>query len=325
MMSDSFVRPRSRIFIPEHYFSPQRKWGSLFTIGVFFLLEPSWATIQQTDEPPANPELIPMVVIFTIIIATAFLTRFLVRQKVKRMMMASSDEQRTDSLPEKEADQVLAEHPPAFIELNASSEIADAVQLRESLIDRAQSWFGRAFRYDLAAVAGYILIPMIGGGDALEGVMIALPLLFVSTLRFIAFRDQFRAHQPGLFGCLRPFYTAWFEIAKPQWRIYIAAIAIAAALNNAYDYFGYPWWIEGLRWVMAAAFHMMLIFWLMVSAQNTSNLKLLILRIIFHRCGSLLSEESDKTTESIDPITDGDLFRYHFSDIWGRGNLWAKS
>ena len=223
-----------------------------------------------------------LVGILLFIIITVFVTRFFVKRKVKRMMMAMSDEQRTDSLPEQGSDEVLAKHPLTFVELNASSEMAEAEQLRESLITRARLLFRRAFRYDIVAGFGYLLIPIIiGGGDLLEdGIDIVLPFLFLSVVRYLAFRQQFRAHLSGPGGCLQPIYTTWLEIAKPKWRPFIAAIAIALALGKAYtNLVDYQEIRLGLSWVMAAAFHMWLIYRLMESLRNEANLKLLILRV----------------------------------------------
>jgi len=218
-----------------------------------------FSAVPQAVGASEDVQLILLFVILALIIVITFLARYLVIRKVRRMMMASSDNQRTDSLPELNAREVPAGNRPNFVEFNASSVLPDAVELREKLIRRAQSQFGRVFLFDLAAAAGYIFSPVI-----------ALPFAFLSLVRFIAFRQQFRAHQRGIAGFLRPILKIWLVIASPQFRIYITAIALVMAAVQV---------VANPFLLLSIAFHLVLINRQVSSFRETPNMKLLVLRI----------------------------------------------
>lgn len=149
-----------------------------------------------------------------------------------------------------------------------SSELPDAVELREAQVARARALFRRAFLYDLLVAAVYLpVFPFI-----------ALPYSFISLIRVLAFRSQFRAHVGGIAGFARPLLTGWLVIGNPEWRFYVAAIAIGVAtIPNLLDW-PYPWY-DGFLVLVPPAFHVAVAVRLMATAQKDANLKLVVLRV----------------------------------------------
>lgn len=214
------------------------------------------------------------IAIASTIIVSILLSRFLVMRKVTRKMMMKSSETEREEANKKLPQEVRAKVMPGFKTLTVDYEFDEAVDYRRSLNEKAIKQFKLAFKYDMMAALGYLLLSL---GD---GIFIALPYAFLSTMRFLAFRDQFRAHHKGIAGFLGPLKNLFLEIAKPKWSFYIALLAILVAIMHAifpliWGYF--EWTNIGL--LGASLLHILLLANLRKSLSEKPNLKLLVLRV----------------------------------------------
>lgn len=231
-------------------------------------------------------------IVAAIIIVTLVLSRILVRRRVTKMMMDKSDhhdleESNNSSIGE----EVPAPHTPVITMVDFNSDLAEAVIERNKLIAGAKKVFRRALYVDLLAALGYLFIPSlvlnliywIFNPDTYRGtidipIFIALPLAFISLIRYFAFKNEFKVYHKGIIGFVQPIKRIWLTIADPKWRGYytIAAISAVILLGFFHLSFSLP---EGLAFFSAAAFHFWLVVRLRKSLRKERNIKLLILRV----------------------------------------------
>ena len=262
------------------------------SLGLFLVLSCTRAMGQTEIAPGADEGLITaagMFIAAPLVVLMAWLGRFLVIKRVRRLMHADSEHQKRDYVPGQGAREVLATQQPVFIELNAQSDLPDARARREILISRAQRVFGKSFVYELLIAAAYfaagpiaeMLPPATDGaymsrstGDAQ---LIALVFMFVSLLRFIIFRQHFRAHQKGFFGGIRRLLRRLLVIASPKARVYLHMLVLAGALyaviTDWYAPYTFPLFL-----LATMGLHVLLVFTLRRSLHSTANLKITVLR-----------------------------------------------
>jgi hypothetical protein len=213
-------------------------------------------------------------IISAIIIVSVVLSRYLVRKKVTATMMKVSSE------PDKEVVQgdtpttIKAAMPLTFKVITAQSELQEAQASRKVYTDQALKDFKYVFTYDLMAALGYLVLTLG------EGFYIAIPFAFLSLMRYLAFKDQFKAYKSGIGRVFSPLKESFLEIAKPKWSFYLSLAAIfAALLKVAFNVSlgDYPWVLLGF--LGAIAFHILLIQHLRKKLRKTPNLKLVVLRV----------------------------------------------
>ncbi len=237
---------------------------------------PAWAfaLAQEVESSGAASPEIGMVFLQAPVLLIALVagTRLLVRRRIRRLMRAMSGEQRSEVLEELQAEEVRAPRAPHFVEVDLSSQLPDAVDVREAQVAEARKLFDRAFLYDVAVAAGYAFL-----GSWLVKLLAAF-YGFTALIRVLAFRSRFRAYVKGIIGRVRPLLEIWLTLGDPEGRFVVAAIAISVAtLATLFD------WLESgpsaFVGLLAPAFHIAVTARLMATARKSANLKLVVLRV----------------------------------------------
>lgn len=212
-------------------------------------------------------------IIAAVIIAAIITSRILVRKKVTRLMMVPSPflKENTDTAPQQE---VKAAYELSFDTYTHAHITEEMVAARTAINKKALRNFRYVFGMQLLAALGYIVFTQ---GN---GFFIGVPFAFLSTMRYLTFKDQFRPHHKGLAGFLKPLKNSFLEIVKPEYAFHLALIAMAASflafltsfLDWKYDY-------SNLGYLAAILFHLILLKRTNQKLKKTHNLKLLLLRV----------------------------------------------
>lgn len=231
-------------------------------------------------------------IVAAIIIITLVLSRILVRRRVTKMMMDKSDHHDLEeTINPSKVEEVPALHTPVITMVDFNSDLAEAIIERNKLIAGAKKVFRRALYVDLLAAIGYVFIPTLVlnlinwifyldtySDTIFIPIFIALPLAFISLIRYIAFNNEFKVYHKGIFGFVQPIKRIWLTIADPKWRGYYTIAAISAVVLLGIDRIpvSFP---ASLALLSAAAFHLWLVVRLRKSLRKERNIKLLILRV----------------------------------------------
>lgn len=230
---------------------------------------------------------IVLFVLLPTIAVIVMVTRAMVKRKVDRMMMVSSDEQTSGVLQELEAGEVRATVTPEFVLLDARSELSDDdVAMREALVAQDRGLLARGVRRDLLAAFGYFLVSRIDPPGSLAKwneeapVIIASALAFLAVVRYVVWGWESKAEK-STFAKLARLAAVWPPVrpAKPEWRPHVSALAIFVAVLAGISSIASTDVLVGLALLVAAAFHTWLIANLMVSSRGAANLKLMVLRV----------------------------------------------
>jgi hypothetical protein len=246
-----------------------RPLSKLVSTAPFIALSfPAFA--QQVTTADVESELMGIVFgLFAFPVFVAYLTRHLVTRKTRQLMSQKSTAQKDYQLKELLAEEIPAHADPEFVVLDCKTSLDPEGQFRDSEIKRVEKLFMRAYRYDLLIALAYFFQPWI-----------AIPYAFISTMRVLGFKSNFRAHLPGVSGFIRPLLQVWWTIFDPKWRFIVSVIAITASLldslPNIFLVFNDPLWSVVL---LAPVLHIFLIRRAMTIANMEPNLKILVLRV----------------------------------------------
>lgn len=231
-------------------------------------------------------------------IASVPLIKWIVLRAVSKLMFQQSDEAGTDLLASEKPVEDKVDHRPTFKEFTASSEMTDAVSIREAYAKRALSSFRKHFLYGCAACAAYVLFPWLlslvfaGSSDALMLVAIVAVFYFLVVLltRYWLYRKQFRALDFKLGARIEhPSTSISRAYLAPKNEAVMVGIFIflmiivglltfmeANASAEETDFYAPA---VGVGIFMAMAFHLWLIFTEWSKAQVETNLTLTHLRV----------------------------------------------
>ncbi|MEQ3654994.1 MAG: hypothetical protein ABNH00_03930 [Dokdonia sp.] len=212
-------------------------------------------------------------IIAAVIIAAIVTARILVRKKVTRLMMVPSPflKEAPDASAQKE---VKAAYTLTFDTYTHAQITDDMVEARTALNKKALRNFRYVFGMQLLAALGYIVFTQ---GN---GFFIGVPFAFLSTMRYLTFKDQFRPHHKGLAGFLKPFKNSFLEIVKPEYAFHLALIAMAASiLVFLTSFLDWRYDFTNLGYLVAILFHLFLLKRTNQKLKKTHNLKLLLLRV----------------------------------------------
>jgi len=230
--------------------------------------------------------LIVIVGILVIVIITVLSTRKLVDARVIKKMFAMSAEKAEIKSFKKEGKEIPSHKNLSFLELNANSDLPEAVACREHFVKNAVNRFRSAYYNDLLAVIGYLIVFFLAKVtlistdfvDELEPFLITFS--FFMTVRFLSFQKQFRAFYQDnsvltLLGRLLPF--TWKSVANPSWGPFLAIILMAATTylifeNIRFNHFN-------LILLLGVGIHYYLLSSYRQKLKKTPNIKLLVLRV----------------------------------------------
>jgi uncharacterized protein YneF (UPF0154 family) len=225
-----------------------------------------------------------LMVVF-VAIGGILLTRKLSAKRLETLMLEKSGNRLGATLAI-DAEEVVAETPIEFNEINCNSITAEAVKQREFLIARARKVFWKMVLIDVVAGCGYISFSIIAhemsvsqnSDDWLGGIGIGIILILLSFDRYFAFRNQYRAHQTGVSRIFRSVNQLRSFYNKPSYSIYYSGFAVFVILTVTVSSNEFPWQLRaGL--LLAVALHVYLLIWLFTSYRTIRNYKLLILRV----------------------------------------------
>jgi hypothetical protein len=229
-------------------------------------------------------------IIAAIIVITLVLSRILVRRRITKMMMDKSVGQNELASPVlfSKEEEVAAVYQPIIKMVDYNTDLQKAIATRDKLIAGAQQVFKRAMYTDLLVGVGYLFIPTLvslslqfmfqtpSSGSFAFVSNLGLPFAFISIIRYLGFKTNFRVYHKGIGGVLQPIKKIWLTIADPKWSGYITILILATAmLAGLFSLFS----ADGLGLILAASFHLWLIRRFKRSLESTSNLKLLVLRV----------------------------------------------
>jgi hypothetical protein len=228
-----------------------------------------------------------------LVCAAGLLTRRLVVQKVRQLMMAPSGVVEPPPPAAPAASEVAAPRTPRWQVVDTTTPLPDATATRDVLSARAKADVAAALWHELAIAGAYVVVPLavyaFPGEKAWDGsegsVFISslgvMMLCFLAVARYLGFRSQFRAYVSGLAGVFRPFATTMLQIAQPAWRAPIWGIFIAVVLVHvgAAIFGDRPAPRTALAYSLAVAAHLAIAYRLLNRARRTPNVKLLVLRV----------------------------------------------
>ena len=243
----------------------------LTNVGVFSVVREAAAAGRQESANDWTPLLCAM----GLIIAFAFVTFVWTSAKLRRLMMS-----RSPWPVEAVSDEVAAGEPgitaqPKLLRADSASRARAAQALRELVVARLEAIYKRIWHQDLLITFGYWLIPnypMLFGVDLVTDgnveylafmflVAVSLRRLFASTLFCPSYG----------FGQNSP----W----RPRVFIYVDITLITVALYSGVSGWHESGWAAGTGLVLAALFHLGLLWRRPTLFKDLPNLKLTVLRV----------------------------------------------
>lgn len=211
------------------------------------------------------------------IIIVGLISRLLLKRHMEQLMFSSSEEE-GDGIPELlDVGEVPASALPEFNIVDCSSERAEARANREKLQTINRKEMGRALKYEMLIALNYLVCIsfLLDPGYG----FVVFPFVFISLLRYFAFRHPSRAYSKGVAGFLGTIAQAFLTIAEPNYRYVWHGLVMFIAAAIFIMQLLIPSTIGGLLTLAAITIHAWLLRRLQSKSGQRKAYKLLVLRV----------------------------------------------
>lgn len=212
-----------------------------------------------------------------LIIIVGLVSRVLLKRHMEQLMFSSSEDE-TGGTPELlNVGEVPARALPEFDIVDCLSDLPEAQANRKKLEKINRKELGRALRYEMLIALIYILpTPFM---DGVSYIYIVIPFVFISLLRYFAFRHPSRAHSKGVSGFLGPVFHSFLTIAEPNMRVVWHGILMFLVAAAAFMQFAIGAILLGALSLTAIMLHAWLFRRLQSKSGERKAFKLLVLRV----------------------------------------------
>lgn len=244
--------------------------------GCLLLLFPGVSAAQAMDAVVAKHNSL-MFIVPVMIIVVGLGSRLLLKRHMEQLMFSSSGDER-DGTPELlNTGEVAARALPEFDIVDCLTDLPEAHATRTNLEKVNRKELGRALRYEMLIALAYIVLSPYS--DGMNYAFVIVPFLFISLLRYLAFRNPSRAHTKGIAGFLGGFIRAWLTIAEPGMRFLWHDVVIFLVAASAVMLFVDGSIVGGVQALAAIILHVWLVGRLQRKSGQRHAPKLLVLRV----------------------------------------------
>jgi len=206
--------------------------------------------------------------------------------KLNLLMMSSSKKAEETPVEDIDIPEKKAEQPLQVNVITSSTELPDAISIREKVVADAVAGFKTQFLSDLLVVAVYGLLPLLWSlTDAYIGATMYYFYVVVAfiwiIMRFIGHQGQFKAYRSGIFGFFSPLKKKLFFIFQPLWCQVILIFLLFLGLKNIILHFAIKEFGSGFIFLAPVCLHIYMMYRQRAKGRHRNNIKLLILRVFF--------------------------------------------